>query len=91
MNRRELIEYVSNDTGIAKSVVSEVVISALETVMHTTSNGEKVMLQGFGTFDSKVSPKRVIDNDFTDGPVEIPAKVIPRFKFGKVFKEIVAN
>ena len=55
MNKRELIREVSNETGITNEQVKVILNQALTTIVNCVTNGDSVVLHGFGTF----LPKRV--------------------------------
>ena len=47
-------------------------IAALDAIVETGANGNKVTLVNFGTFDSKKSEPRVGRNPQTNKPMDIP-------------------
>jgi len=57
--------------------------------MEAVAKGEKVQLLGFGTFEAKHRAARVGRNPATGEAVEIPETVVPVFKPGQEFKEMV--
>ena len=50
MNKAELVEAVSGKTGTTKKKTGNVLDAVTETITDTLSQGEKVTLIGFGTF-----------------------------------------
>ena len=66
-------------------------MAALDVIVETVANGDKVTLVNFGSFDSKERPAREGRNPQTNKPMHIPASTVPTFKFGKMFKEMVKN
>lgn len=67
------------------------VSAALDVIVETVANGDKVSLVGFGTFHSKRKEAREGRNPGTQEPIHIPATTTPTFSFGKPFKDAVKN
>ena len=66
-------------------------LAALDVIVETVANGDKVSLVGFGTFHSKRKEAREGRNPGTQEPIHIPATTTPTFSFGKPFKDAVKN
>ncbi len=89
MNKKELIDSISEKSGL-KKVEAEKVLSAFESsVVETLKKGEKVTLVGFGTFTVSERKERKGRNPKTGEPMVIPAKKTPKFVVGKLFKESI--
>jgi len=58
-------------------------------VTNALSNGEKVQLIGFGTFETRNRSGRVGRNPQTGKTINIPATKVPAFKAGNKLKEAV--
>ena len=89
MNKRELVEAVSDKTGITKKKTGNVVDAVTETITDTLSQGEKITLVGFGTFQVRQREERKGVNPQTKEALTIPAKEIPKFKAGKELRKAV--
>jgi len=50
MNKTDLVNSISEKTGLTKSKTSEVVDAFVSSITESLKNGEKVTLVGFGTF-----------------------------------------
>jgi len=50
MNKAELVQEVSDKTGITRKRAGDVLDAVTETITNTLSKGKKVTLVGFGTF-----------------------------------------
>ena len=87
MNKNELIEVVSERTGLAKSDAARAVEAVLSAVTETLRKGDQVVLSGFGTFVAKTRAARTGRNPRTGEPVAIPASRAPAFKAGKGLKD----
>ena len=89
MNKKELIDSISEKSGL-KKVDAEKALSAFESsVVETFKKGEKVTLVGFGTFSVSERKERNGRNPKTGEPMVIPAKKTPKFVVGKQFKESI--
>ena len=91
MNKLELIQEVSERTGLAKKDAEKAVNAVLDTVADTLAQGDKVQLIGFGSFETKTREARMGRNPKTKEAIEIPATTVPVFKAGKALKERVAK
>ena len=89
MNKADLISAVAQQSGLTKKD-SEAALDALVSVVEETlSQGEKVVLVGFGTFETKNRAARKGRNPQTKEAITIPASKAPVFKAGKALKDKV--
>ena len=86
MNKVELVDAVAQKAGLTKNDVDAVLSMTVEAIIEAVSKGEKVMLIGFGTFESRDRQARVGRNPSTGEPLQIPATTVPAFSAGKLFK-----
>ena len=63
----------------------------IDTITEAVSNGDKVQLVGFGSFEVKQREARVGRNPKTKEAIEIPATRVPVFKAGRALKDSVAK
>jgi len=89
MNKAELIEEVSNKTGLTKKDTGNVINTLTDTIQKTLSKEEKVTLVGFGTFRVLNRKARRGRNPQTGEIIQIPAKRVAKFRAGKKLKEVV--
>ncbi len=89
MNKGELIAAVDAKTGLGKKNVEASLKAILEVVGDAMTQGDKVQLIGFGTFEAKKRPARVARNPRTGAEVKIAACKAPSFKAGKALKDKV--
>ena len=87
MTKTELIHEVSKATETTQAVVGKVLNAALETITNDLSQGNKVILTGFGTFYVKDCAEREYRNPRTGEKVIALATKRPAFKAGRGFKE----
>ena len=89
MNKAELIEEVSNKTGLTKKDTGNVIDALTDTIQKTLSKGEKVTLAGFGTFQVMERKARRGVNPRTREAIQIQAKKVPKFRAGKKLRKVV--
>lgn len=91
MNKGELVEAIAQKTsGIAtQKVINAVLSAAIDTIIDSVADGDKVTLVGFGTFEARDRVAREGRNPATGEPHIIPACTKPCFAAGKTFKERV--
>ena len=89
MNKSELINKVSENTGLTKLDATAAVDAVFKGIMDAMAQGEKVQLIGFGNFEVRARAARIGRNPQTGEEIKIPASKAPAFKPGKPFKEAV--
>jgi DNA-binding protein HU-beta len=89
MTKAEIVEQISEKTGIEKNIVLKTVESFMDTVKVNMVKGENVYLRGFGSFVIKKRAKKTGRNISKNTSVIIPAHNIPSFKPAKDFTEDV--
>lgn len=90
MNRKELIEVLLKDRNLSnmtKKQANQFIDAMLDTIKRTVKKGEDVTLVGFGTFTKSRKASRLGVNPSTGERIRIRARVVPKFKPGKPWKE----
>jgi len=87
MNKTELIEELSSQTGFSKTDSKHLLEAFLGTVQKALKKGNSVVLTGFGTFTAVQRKAKTGVNPITKAPMKIPAKKVARFKAGKELKD----
>jgi len=87
MNRNELVEAVSERTGLARSDAAQAVEAVLAAITEAMRVGDTVTLSGFGSFVAKSRAARTGRNPRTGEAIAIPASRAPAFKAGKGLKD----
>ena len=91
MNKTELIAEVAKKCGISKKDAEKAVTTTFDTIADALSQGDKVQLVGFGSFEVKKRAARIGRNPKTKETIEIPASVVPVFKAGKALKDSISK
>lgn len=89
MNRTELVDAIAVKADISKKDADAAVKAFIETVGDELQKGEKVVLVGFGSFETSKRAARTGRNPQTGAETKIPACTAPKFKAGKALKEKV--
>ncbi len=87
MNRKELIDRLSEKTGLAKKQSDQFLRAFMEIVEEELRAGNNISLVGFGTFKVASRKARTAKNPRTKETIQIPAKNVPVFKFSKSLKD----
>ena len=91
MNKGELVDRIAQKATVTKKQADSVLSAAIETIMEAVSEGEKVTLVGFGSFESRHRKEREGRNPKTGEKMLIPETEVPAFSAGKLFKDRVAK
>lgn len=89
MNKKELVDKLSEKVGATKKDLSSFIDAFTETVQSELKAGGNVRLVGFGTFLVKDVKARNGVDPRTRKQIKIPEKKVPKFVPGKVFKEYI--
>lgn len=89
MRKADVINNISDRTGIPKVDVLVTLEAFFKEVKENVSKGEHIYIRGFGSFITKKRAAKVGRNIKKNTAVQIPAHYIPSFKPSKVFKESV--
>lgn len=89
MTKADLVTVVAEKVGFTKKDTEAVVSAMMEAIIEKVSEGEKVQLIGFGTFEARTRAARDAVNPITKQPMHLQETVYPAFKAGKGFKDQV--
>ncbi len=89
MNKTELVEYIAKSADISKASALRSLDAVLEAITETLKKGETVTLVGFGTFSVNERASRAGRNPRTGEVIQIESARSPKFKPGKVLKDIL--
>ena len=91
MNRRDLVQAVSTQTGVERRDVDSVLKGFTDVVTAVVSKGEAVSISGFAKFVKVDRPARMGRNPQTQQPVRIKASKKARITPLKGFKDAVVK
>lgn len=89
MNKKEFVENYAAVSGITKAEAKKNVDAFLELIKNTLTEGEEIVLPGFGKFEVKMRSERAARNPQTGETVVVPASKAVHFKAGKFLKDAV--
>ncbi len=89
MTKADIVNEISEKTGIEKIVVQTTVEAFMKSIRTSMTEGKNVYLRGFGTFVVKKRAEKIGRNISKNTTVVIPAHFIPAFKPAKTFSERV--
>lgn len=88
MNKRELIESMSQKSGLTDRQCEKALNGMIQTISTELVNGE-IRLVGFGTFAAIERAERIGRNPKTGEPMPIEAKRVPVFRAGSILRDQV--
>lgn len=89
MNKGEFVDELAERTGFTKKDSKKALDSTLDVITEALKGNEEVLLTGFGKFEVRARKATTRLNPRTGDEVQVPAKVVPKFKKGKNLKETV--
>lgn len=89
MNKTELIAAVAESTSLSKKDAENAVTAVINSITTALTQGDKVQIAGFGTFEVRERSERIGRDPRTSAEIIIPASKAPAFKAGKALKESV--
>ena len=89
MNKTDLIDAVAQTAGLSKKDSEAAINATLDAIVEALASEEKIVLVGFGTFETKKRAARKGRNPSTKEVINIPASKAPVFKAGKGMKDKV--
>ncbi|MBI4117850.1 MAG: HU family DNA-binding protein [Parcubacteria group bacterium] len=88
MNKAELINLLSEKTGISKRQTEDMLELMLSVIIDTMKKGDEVTLTGFGTFSARTRASRMgVNPQNPSEKIQIPEVRVPKFKAGKTLKD----
>ena len=87
LTKRDLIERISEETGLTQAQVFDVVQKTLDYITEALAKGDKVEFREFGVFEVMNRKARIGRNPKQpEIEVPIPARSMVKFKMGKVMR-----
>jgi len=86
MTKQEIVDSVSNATGLTKVETETVMNGIMSAIIDSLANNERVELRGFGTFGIKHRMPKKARNPGTGEPIYLPERYVPTFKPSKLMR-----
>jgi DNA-binding protein HU-beta len=91
MNKGDLVEAISEHTGVSKRKSAEAVDSMLKSISLALKNGDHVTLSGFGSFSVYQRKARNGRNPQTGAEIKIRTRRVAKFAAGKDLQKAVSK
>lgn len=91
MNKADLVNKIAIDARITKTAAGAALDSLIHNIAGALTEGQKVTLVGFGTFDVSERKGRTGRNPQTGETIRIAACRVPKFSAGKALKDQVGS
>ena len=91
MTKADIVNEISQKTGIEKATVLATVEAFMDTVKDSLAGGNEVFLRGFGSFILKKRATKTARNISKKTTIIIPEHHIPAFKPAKVFLQSIKD
>lgn len=89
MTKSELVAEISRISGLTKVDSEKALDAFMQSVETALKNGDEIKLVGFGTFLTTKKEATVGRNPKTGETMNIPARIVPKFRAGKQLKDSV--
>ncbi|MER5641289.1 HU family DNA-binding protein [Kitasatospora sp. NPDC002227] len=90
MNKGQLVDAVSGKLG-SRTAAQDAVDAVLDAMVRAVVAGERVSVTGFGSLEPVQRPARYARNPQTGERVRVRKSVVPRFRPGQGFKDLVSG
>jgi DNA-binding protein HU-beta len=90
VNKAELIKELESRLGSRKAA-SDALTAVVDVIIREVAKGGSVAITGFGTFEQAARAARTGRNPRTGASVKIKKTVVPKFRAGSAFKDVVKN
>ena len=92
MTKRDLVVRIATETGLNQRDVTEVVQKTLDHIINELGSARGVELRNFGVFTLKQRKQRIGRNpNEPTNTVQIPERMVVKFKPGKIMKDRVGR
>ena len=89
MIKQNIVDNVSENTGLTKVEVEAVLNESFSQIINALSRNERIELRGFGTFAVKHRMPKKARNPATGDPVYLAERYVPTFKPSQLMKKSV--
>lgn len=87
MLKLDIIKSMATKTDLTQDKCRDALDAFLSIIKENIADGNEVKIAGFGTFGTSERSARKSRNPKTGVEIEVPAKIVPKFTFGRKFKE----
>ncbi len=91
MNKSQLIDALAARYEGNRKAAQQALESVLDTIMREVAKGEKVAITGFGSFEKRIRPARMVRNPRTGESIKAKKTAVPKFNAGAELKAVVSG
>ena len=91
ITKKELVNRIAERTGQTKVVAKEILQMFLDEIVRELASGNRLEFRDFGVFEVKPRRARRAQNPRTLQKVEVPPKLVVKFKVGRVMRDHVSD
>ncbi len=91
MTKADVINEISDKTGIDKSDVQVTVEAFFSVIKNSMAQGENIYVRGFGSFINKKRAQKIARNISKNTAIVIEEHYVPSFKPSKIFAEKIKS
>jgi DNA-binding protein HU-beta len=91
VNKSQLIDALAARYEGNRKAASQALESVLDTIMREVAKGEKVAITGFGSFEKRIRPARMVRNPRTGESMKAKKTAVPKFSPGAELKAVVSG
>lgn len=91
MTKADVINEISDKTGIDKADVQASVEAFFSVIKNSMAEGENIYVRGFGSFVNKKRAQKIARNISKNTAIVIEEHHVPSFKPSKIFVEKIKN
>lgn len=86
--KKDVVARVARESGYSRNTVAAIVNNLLDVIVDEMANGNNVQFRKFGMFVLDEREPKLGRNMHTNEVVQIPARVVPKFKPSKCMKSV---
>ena len=90
MTKKEIVKTISEEIGLTQLKTKEIVQKTFDAIVETLVEDGRIELRNFGVFEVRERKARKARNPRTGEEVDVPRKMVPTFKPGKLMEEKIA-
>jgi len=91
VNKSQLVDALAARFDGNKKAAAHALESVLDTITREVARGEKVAITGFGSFEKRVRPARLVRNPRTGEQIRTKKTFVPKFSAGADLKNVVSG
>ncbi|GGO87698.1 hypothetical protein GCM10011584_12950 [Nocardioides phosphati] len=91
MNKTQLIDALAARYEGNRKMAAAALDAVLDTITREVARGEKVAITGFGSFEKRIRPARMVRNPRTGERIKAKKTAIPKFTAGADLKAVISG